>query len=337
MSASLKILGAGPGVTLQDHGRDGYLRYGVTAAGPMDRLAHATANRALGNEAGAAAIEVSLGGIEVAAEGAPLSVAVAGGGFEVLLDGIKLPGWVRLELAPGAKLTLRAGTGGAWTYLAVAGTTDLPPFLGSLSTHTRSALGGLDGRGLKAGDTLPIADAKARAGAPERLLAPWLKRPTDVIRAVLGPQDDYFSEDQLEVFRQGPWTVSPRSDRMAFRLDGPRLTHARGFNIISDGIAMGSIQVPGDGQPLALMADRQSTGGYPKIATIIAPDVGRLSQLRPNQAFRFETVSIAEAVAARRAEADALAAPMETEPVIRREFPSEFLLSVNLIGGATAG
>lgn len=337
MSASLKILGAGPGVTLQDHGRDGYLRYGVTAAGAMDRLAHATANLAVGNEAGAAAIEVSLGGIEVGAEGGPLSVAVAGGGFDVLLDGIKLPGWVRLELSPGVKLTLRAGTGGAWTYLAVAGQIDLPPFLGSLSTHTRSALGGLDGRGLRAGDLLPIAGAAARAGAPERLLAPWLTRPTDVIRAVLGPQDDYFSEDQLEVFRRGPWTVSPRSDRMAFRLDGPRLTHARGFNIISDGIAMGSIQVPGDGQPLALMADRQSTGGYPKIATIIAPDVGRLAQLRPNQAFRFETVSVTDAVAARQADADALAAPMEAEPVIRREFPSEFLLSVNLIGGATAG
>ncbi|MCX7355058.1 MAG: biotin-dependent carboxyltransferase family protein [Alphaproteobacteria bacterium] len=334
---SLKILTAGPGVTLQDHGRDGYLRYGVTAAGAMDRLAHAAANLALDNEAGAVAIEISLGGIEVAAEGGALSLAVAGGGFEVLLDGVKLPGWVRLELAPGSKLTIRAGVGGAWTYLAVAGQIDLPPFLNSLSTHTRSALGGLEGRGLAAGDILPIAGAKAQAGAPERLLTPWLQRPTDVIRAVLGPQDDYFSEDQIEVFRQGPWTVSPRSDRMAFRLDGPRLTHARGFHIISDGIAMGSIQVPGDGQPLALMADRQSTGGYPKIATIIAPDVGRLAQLRPNQAFRFKTVSVDDAVAARRADAEALAAPMETEPVIRREFPSEFLLSVNLIGGATAG
>lgn len=333
----LKILTAGPGVTLQDHGRDGYLRYGVTAAGPMDRLAHATANLALGNDAGAAAIEVSLGGIEVAAEGAPLSIALAGGGFEVLLDGVKLPGWVRLELAPGAKLTVRAGTGGAWTYLAVAGVIDLPPFLGSLSTHTRSALGGLDGRGLAAGDTLPIADEQPRADVPELLLAPWLARPTDVIRAVPGPQDDYFSQDQIEIFRQGPWTVSPRSDRMAFRLDGPRLKHARGFNIISDGIAMGSIQVPGDGQPLALMADRQSTGGYPKIATIIGPDVGRLAQLRPDQPFRFETVSVAEAVAARRAEAEALAAPLQTEPVVRREFPSEFLLGLNLIDGATAG
>lgn len=337
MSARLKILSAGPGVTIQDHGRDGYLRYGVTAAGPMDRLSHATANLALGNPQGAAAIEISLGGIEIMAEGGPLSLALAGGGFELLVDGVKLPGWCRLQLAPGAKLTVRAGTGGAWTYLAVAGQIDIPPFLNSLSTHTRSALGGLDGRGLMAGDVLPIAGPRAPAGAPERLLAPWLTRPTDTIRAVLGPQDDYFSEEQIEVFRRGPWTVSPRSDRMAFRLDGPRLSHALGFNIISDGIAMGSIQVPGDGQPLALMADRQSTGGYPKIATIIGPDVGRLSQLRPNQEFRFETVTVEEAVAARQAEAAALAAPLETEAVIRREFPSEFLLSINLIDGATAG
>lgn len=337
MTASLKILGAGPGVTLQDDGRDGYLRYGVTAAGPMDRLAHATANLALGNEAGAAAIEISLGGIDVSADGAPLSVAVAGGGFEVSLDGAKLPGFVRLDLMPGAKLAIRAGASGAWCYLAVAGRIDLPSFLGSLATHTRSVLGGLDGRGLAAGDVLPIAEPRAGMGAPARLLAPWLTRQGDTIRAVLGPQGDYFADDQIELFRSGPWTVSPRSDRMAYRLDGPRLKHRSGFNIISDGIALGAIQVPGDGQPLALMADRQSTGGYPKIATIIGPDVGRLAQLRPNQPFHFATVSVEDAVAVRRAEAAALAEPIATEPVIRREFPSEFLLGVNLIDGATTG
>ena len=160
---SLKILGAGPGVTLQDHGRDGYLRYGVTAAGPMDRLAHATANLAVGNPAGAAAIEISLSGLEVSAGGGALSIAVAGGGFEVLLDGVKLPGWVRLDLAPEAKLTVRAGTGGAWTYLAVAGRIDVPPVLGSLSTHTRPPCPSM----------MPLAIGKPNPGpAPLNLVVP---------------------------------------------------------------------------------------------------------------------------------------------------------------------
>ena len=336
MSAVLRILSAGPGVTVQDAGREGFLRYGVTAAGPMDRLAHATANRAVGNAVEAAALEVSLGGLEVAVEGAPVTVAIAGGAFTPSSAGLKLPSSARLDLAPGASLSIRAGVSGAWCYLAIAGRLDLPPFLGSLSTHTRSALGGYEGRTLAAGDAIPIAEPRASHATPARLLTPWLDPDDRPIRVILGPQDDYFPADQIEAFRAGPWTVSPRSDRMAYRLDGPRLKHARGFNIISDGIAMGAIQVPGDGQPLALMADRQSTGGYPKIATIIGPDVRRLAQRRPNEPFQFATVSVDEAVAARREEARVLAAPIESAPVIRREFPSEFLLSVNLIGGATS-
>ena len=124
------------------------------------------------------------------------------------------------------------------------------------------------------------------------IVAPWLDRPVDTIRVVLGPQHDYFADDQIAAFLAGPWTVSARSDRMAYFLDGPRLTHARGYNIVSDGIAMGAIQVPGDGRPIVLMADRQSTGGYPKIATIIGPDLGRLAQARPGAVFRFAAVSI---------------------------------------------
>ncbi|MDQ4062059.1 MAG: biotin-dependent carboxyltransferase family protein [Pseudomonadota bacterium] len=331
---ALRILAAGPGVTLQDGGRHGFLRFGVTAAGPMDPLAFATANAAAGNPVHAPVVEVSVGGMDATATG-ELSVAVAGGAFRLALDGrdIEIPALLRL--APDSRLALRPGTAGAWCYVAVAGRIDVPPVLGSVSTHTRSGLGGLDGRALAPGDELPVAEP--RTLSPAHIHAPWLDRPGDEIRVLLGPQDDYFAPDQIEAFLQGPWTVSARSDRMAYLLDGPRLVHAKGFNIVSDGIAMGAIQVPGSGQPVVLMADRQPTGGYPKIANVIGADLGRLAQLRPGARFRLRAVSHEEAVEARRAEAVALAGPIRLEPLIRTDFPSEFLLGQNLIGGVTAG
>ena len=166
----------------------------------------------------------------------------------------------------------------------------MPPALGSVSTHTRSGLGGLDGRALATGDELPIAEPRTLDQAMARIEAPWLDRPGDEIRVLLGPQDDYFAADQIAAFLRGPWTVSGRSDRMAYLLDGPRLVHAKGLNIVSDGIAMGAIQVPGSGQPVVLMADRQPTGGYTKIANVIGADLGRLAQLRPGARFRFRAV-----------------------------------------------
>jgi biotin-dependent carboxylase-like uncharacterized protein len=230
---------------------------------------------------------------------------------------------------------VRAGAAGAWCYLAVGGTIDVAPVLGSIATHVRSGLGGLGGRALAAGDALPVRDL-GPVDAPAALVAPWLERAGDVIRVILGPQADYFSADQIAAFCAGPWTISPRSDRMAYLLDGPRLAHAKGFNIISDGIAMGAIQVPGDGRPIVLMADRQVTGGYTKIATVIGPDLGRLAQLRPGARFRFAVVTVEAAVAARRAERDALAT-LRAEPLVRRHPDSELLLGLNLIGGVTSG
>jgi biotin-dependent carboxylase-like uncharacterized protein len=331
--AILCVLSAGPGATLQDGGRHGYLRFGVTAAGPMDRLAHATANLAVGNPADATAIEVSVGGIEVTAERAPLSVAIASGEFALSLDGRPLPPAAALNLEEGAVLKIRAGARGSWCYLAVAGQLTLRKVLGSHATHTRTGFGGVNGRAIIAGDRLgfqPLGRSQPSIGA---IAAPWLERPVDSIRVVLGPQHDYFAEDQIAAFLAGPWTVSARSDRMAYFLDGPRLTHARGYNIVSDGIAMGAIQVPGDGRPIVLMADRQSTGGYPKIATIIGPDLGRLAQARPGTVFKFAAVSIEQAVAARRAEAALLARGVVVELLVRTHLSSEFLLGLNLIDG----
>jgi 5-oxoprolinase (ATP-hydrolysing) subunit C len=331
--AMLRVLSAGPGATLQDAGRHGYLRFGVTAAGPMDSLAHAAANLAVGNPAGATAIEVSVGGIEVTAETAPLHVAVAGGEFSVSLDGRALPSAVVLTLEEGATLKIRAGRGGCWCYLAVAGRFLAPKVLGSHATHTRTGFGGVGGRAIVTGDRLGIERSGSSEPSPGAIVAPWLDRPLGIARVVLGPQHDYFADDQISAFLAGPWTVSAKGDRMACFLEGPKLTHARGYNIVSDGIAMGAIQVPGDGRPIVLMADRQSTGGYPKIATVIGPDIGRLAQARPGTAFSFTAVSIGDAVAARRQEAALLARGVVVEPLLRTHLSSEFLLGLNLIDG----
>jgi biotin-dependent carboxylase-like uncharacterized protein len=331
---ALRVLSAGPGVTLQDGGRHGYLRFGVTAAGPMDRLAFATANAAAGADSNATAIEVSLGGIELAADG-EVSLAIAGGAFRIELAGRPLPSAALARLEPGQRLLIRPGDAGAWCYVAVAGRIEVPKMLGSTATHTRSGLGGISGRALAAGDVLPLAEPRTLEPRLATLDAPWLAREGFGVRVVLGPQNDYFSKAAIAAFLAGPWTLSTRSDRMAYLLEGERLAHAKGFNIVSDGIAFGAIQVPGDGEPVVLMADRQPTGGYPKIANVIGADLGKIAQLRPGAQIAFAAVTIEEAVAARRAAAQMLARPIPRAPLVRTEFPSEFLLGLNLVDGVT--
>ena len=197
MRGRLRVLHAGPGATLQDSGRHGYLRYGVTPAGPMDWTAFRTANFALGNDERAAAIEVPPGGVEVICENAPLWVAFAGGAFVWRRGGVALPTAARLRLQPGESLAARAGAHGAFAFLAAAGGFDTPAVMGSRATHLRSGMGGIEGRMLRAGDVLPAA-APAREPDGEALIdAPWLARDSDPFRVVLGPQDDYFTAESL--------------------------------------------------------------------------------------------------------------------------------------------
>ncbi len=326
MSARLLVDAAGPSVTVQDEGRFGRSRYGVTPAGPMDLGAYLAATRAAGADS---AIEVSLGGATFRAEGATLCVAVAGGGFDVRLDGRPLPSASLLPLAPGARLVLRAGASGAWCYVAVGGALDLAPILGSRATHARSGLGP---KPLAAGDALPLAAAGPAPLEPLALAAPWLAPSAVPIRLLLGPQADYFAPEEIERFLNARWRIGARSDRMAYRLEGPSIRHLSGHDIVSDGVAMGAIQIPGDGAPLALMADRQPTGGYPKIATVIGADLGRLAQLRPGEDLSFRAVDWDEAIAARRAYFAAIEAGATREP-LPAPVTTESLLAENLVGG----
>ncbi|HEY4848067.1 MAG TPA: biotin-dependent carboxyltransferase family protein [Methylocella sp.] len=334
MRGGLRVLRAGPGATIQDGGRHGYLRYGVTPAGPMDWVAFGTANSALGNDR-AAAIEVSTGGLEVICEGAPLAIAFAGGAFLWRRDGVLLPKAARLLLEPGKTLAARAGESGAFAYLAVEGGFETPVTMGSRATHSRSAMGGIEGRMLRAGDVLPAASTGRLDGANFEAMidAPWLAREPDPFRVVLGPQDDYFTVATLGAFFEGQFTLTPVADRMAYRFDGPDIVHARGYDIVSDGVALGAIQVAGDKKPLVLMADRQPTGGYPKLGHVARADIGRLAQMRPGETCGFRAARAAEARAALLRREDEIATTRQRLRPLRRALTSETLLEANLIGG----
>jgi 5-oxoprolinase (ATP-hydrolysing) subunit C len=335
MVACLRVRGAGKGATVQDGGRYGYLRYGVTPAGPMDWVAFRTANLALGNDDRAAAIEVSVGGLEVCCDGSPLAVAFAGGDFVWRRDGVLLPNAARLVLEPGETLTVRAGGSGAFAYLAVEGGLDTPVILDSRATHTRSAMGGIEGRMLQVGDVLPAVPAcRGNETSFEAMIdAPWLTPNSIPFRVVLGPQDDYFTAETLGVFFAAEFTLAPLADRMAYRLKGPDIVPALGRDIVSDGIALGAIQITGDHKPLVLMADRQPTGGYPKLGHVARADIGGLAQRRPGETCRFAAVSAAEARAVLLACEDEIASTRSRLRPLRRTPSSKNLLEANLIDG----
>jgi len=330
----LRVLHAGIGATIQDAGRYGYLRYGVTPAGPMDWAAFNTANLALGNDDRAAAIEISVGGLKVVCEGTPLWVAYAGGEFVWRRNGEPLPKAARLCLVPGMALEARAGQSGAFSYLAVECGFAIPVTMGSRATHTRSGIGGIDGRMLKEGDVLPVAPGRKDGAAnfEASIDAPRLAR-QGALHVVLGPQDDYFAQEALSTFFSSEFALTAMADRMAYRFEGPEIASARGYDIVSDGVALGAIQIPADKSPLILMADRQPTGGYPKLGTIARADIGRLAQMRPGDRCRFKMAGADEARAALLRLEEEIAGTVLHLRSLRLKLTTKGLLEANLIGG----
>ena len=220
-------------------------------------------------------------------------------------------------------------------YLAVEGGFGVEPVLGSRSTYARGGIGGFGGRAIAAGDVLPLCGDTAAEREEHMLPSLDLARPAR-FRIVLGPQDDYFTESALRTLLDASYTVTPATDRMGMRLDGPLLQHAKGFNIVSDGIGPGAIQVPGNGLPIVLLADRQTTGGYPKVAAVISADLPALGRLTPGAKVAFQAVGIDEAEAARR-EMAACIADLEASVVpARREgvVDEAKLMAANLVSGA---
>lgn len=306
MNAFLEIVNPGALASLQDLGRPGFRRLGVPRAGALQPDWLRLANALLGNPEGAPAIEFFVGVLAVRALDSPVQLALAGN-FSAAVVGAggccRLESWRSVTLAPGE--TLRCGllSSGRVGYLALAGVS-VHKQLGSASTYAPAGLGGLDGRCLSPGVRLPIGEC--RAGQQMlRTLPPLDAAP---IRVVPGPQEDYFTAASLACFLSEPYQVSAATDRMGMRLHGPVLRHRpeKGSEMTSDATVPGSIQVPGQGQPIVLLADGQTAGGYPKIATVISADLPRLAVLAPGQCIRFAAVSVADAERAARTRAAAL-------------------------------
>lgn len=300
----MHIIRPGLQTTIQDRGRWGWQSRGVSPAGPMDPCAHRVANALVGNDRDAATLEIALRGPEVEFDDDQI-VAVVGGAFSITVDGRAQHMNVPFIVPSGSRLRFGERLRGSRAYLAVAGGIVCAPTLGSRATHLVSRMGGLDGRAVAAGDRLPVGDpgvrpriVRPKPAATHGLPAmPVAGRPTR-IRVLPGPQRDYFAADALEALQSAPYAVRADSDRMGFRLEGPVLRHARGADIISDATPLGVLQVPASGQPVLLMADRQTTGGYPKLATVITADVGLAGQLAPGDRIAFEVCTRRDALAA---------------------------------------
>ena len=329
----LVIQACGPGTTIQDQGRFGWQKYGLGPAGAMDRQAQAVANALVGNGAGDAVIELALAGARFLVEGGSCRIAVAGAAMPLKIDGAVIAPLMAVTVQAGQVIDIGTARSGQFGYLAVAGGFALQPVLGSLALHMKAAVGGLDGRAFRAGDRLPLL--LAAPTGPDFAAKQAIDVHSGPIRVMLGPQDDHFTTDGLATFLSAEYTISLNADRMGIRLTGPKIEHGpKGYNIVSDGIATGAIQVPGNGEPIILLADRQTTGGYPKIANVITADLGRLAQLRPGDSVRFANVTRDDAIALLRAQLAAheqLRASLR--PVGTADLDSTRLLSLNLVDG----
>jgi biotin-dependent carboxylase-like uncharacterized protein len=341
MNPSLRVISPGLLTTVQDLGRPGYQHLGIPVSGALDPVSLRAANALVGNAPGTAALEVAYVGPTLAVEADDVRMSFVGAkavieilGNETDSAGTLFGTMESIHLLRGNIVrigTLREAT---MLYVAVEGGFDIAPVLGSVSTYIRGGFGGWQGRVLKMGDRLPLVQNVAvqreefrfdglDLGVPERF------------RVIVGPQSDYFSEYALASFFDSEYTVGAGSDRMGMRLEGRKIDHARGYNITSDATAPGSIQVPGNGKPIVLLADRQTTGGYPKIATVISADLPALGRLPIGAKVSFAPVTIEAAVVARRelfAEIEAIndkivpLVPAHTDVALR-------LLDSNLISG----
>lgn len=328
--------------TIQDIGRTRFRHLGVPVSGALDARLFQIANGLVGNPANAAAIEMRLMGPKLRAHG-PVRVALAGdaqGQIENAQgDRRPAPAWSSHALEDGDLLTVGAIRSGV-AYLAVLGGLDVPLVLGSRSTYVRARLGGLEGRPLATGDRLPISplnrsgSVSSAAEAVEMRLPHPPKFENLPVRVLPGPQQDNFTDAAWARFLGSDFLVSPRSDRMGTRLEGERLDHsAKGADIVSDAVTPGAIQVPADGQPILLLADCQTVGGYPKIATVISADIPRLAHFLPGSRIRFVAVTKEEADLARTSELAALQAMLAAIAPVPNGFDLNALYLSNLVSG----
>ena len=298
ISGAIEVIAGGIGNSIQDAGRFGFRHMGITVSGHLDPVLARCANALVENSPDCACIEIRAVAPTLQIRRGRVRLALAGeiGARLRRVDGsvLQVPAWTSFTLDPQEVLEFSPLHGGS-VYLAVSGGIDSPVQLGSRSTYQRALIGGIDGRPIVTGNLLPCSAQRHRQYR-ENQAAPWTHG-DGPIRVMLGPQAGHFKPEAVQTFLAAEYRVTPQMDRMGARLDGPALSHLRpeAADIVSDGVTPGAIQVPGNGQPIILLADCQTVGGYPKIATVIAADLPRFGQIRPGQQLRFALVSAAEA------------------------------------------
>lgn len=286
--------------TLQDEGRYGQRKYGVITSGPMDLFAHRAANILVGNDRGAAALEITLLGPSMVAQ-KDMLLSLCGADMEADMDGIRVPLWRPFMIRKGDQLNVHYAVKGCRAYLAVYGGFEVKPVLGSRSTYLRAGIGGHQGRALQAGDDLPVrqegvGDYLYHIGSVSAFIRPGYEE-NPVVRVVKGKEAALFTDASIRSLMSQSYFVTAQSDRMGYRLEGIRLELSDGApsDMISEAVVQGTIQVPPNGQPILLMADCQTTGGYPRIAHVITADLPLVAQVKPGGKLRFLEVSHREA------------------------------------------
>lgn len=301
----IKVLNPGVLTTVQDLGRIGYQQFGVSVSGVMDPRAASIANIMVDNDENEAVLECTMLGPQLQFDETNI-IAITGGNLSPTIDGQPVESYRALKVEAGQTLRFGAPKAGCRAYIAFAGGLDIPVVMGSRSTNMKAKIGGMKGRKLEKEDVIGFRDPKATIkNLDTRRMAPeFVPRKEYTVRVILGPQDDMFTDAGIKTFLSEVYSVTQEFDRMGCRLDGPIIEHKNGGDIISDGIAFGAIQVPSAGKPIIMLADRQTTGGYTKIANVISADFRILAQLKAGDKIRFEKISIAaaeEALLAQRA------------------------------------
>ncbi len=288
MQGMLKVLKAGPMTLLHDLGRYGFSHLGISPSGPLDEYAYSWANHLLGNQANQAALEITLGPAEFRLQ-QDAQLAITGGDLNATLDGVPIPNWSRFYAQKGQILRFGLPRNGLRAYLAVQGGFAITPQLGSVSAHTRQGLGGLhqQGQALQQDDELAF-DSLQIALKPAQMtfrFRPDYNLPLR-LRVIESYQHSQFSQSAIECFYHNKFVVTPNSDRMGYRLQGESVTPPE-QPILSEGIALGAIQIPPNGQPIILLNDRQTIGGYPKFGCVARIDLPRLAQAKPGHSVQF--------------------------------------------------
>lgn len=293
---SITVLNPGLLTTVQDMGRVGYQQFGVSVSGVMDPRATSIANILVGNDEGEAVLECTMLGPQLRFD-APNCIAITGGDLGPTLDGKPIPNYCAVSVEAGQVLRFTGPKTGCRAFIAFAGGLDIPVVMGSRSTYMKAKIGGLEGRKLAKDDVIGFRAPRTQLkNMKDRNLYPeFVPREVYTVRVVMGPQDDAFTDAGVKTFLSETYTVTPEFDRMGCRLEGAVIEHKESGDIISDGIAFGAIQVPSAGKPIIMLADRQTTGGYTKIANVITADFRIIGQLKAGDKVRFEKVSIAHA------------------------------------------